>query len=44
MTFNHDQCISTSTTASGSSRDGTCLTESECEKRNGNVFGTCASG
>jgi len=44
VTFNHDQCISTSTTASGSSRDGTCLTESECEKRNGNVFGTCASG
>ena len=42
--FKHDQCISTSTYPSGFSRDGTCLTESKCEERNGTAFGSCASG
>jgi len=42
--FSHYQCISTSIHPSGFSRYGTCFTESECEKKNGTAFGSCASG
>ena len=44
VVFPNTACQSTSSTTSGSNRNGTCLTSSECATQGGSSQGTCAAG
>ena len=42
--FKNEACVSSSTTMSQGSRNGTCYTSEECDEKGGKAEGNCASG
>merc|ERR1712050_242974 len=42
--FKNDPCLSTDSISGSKDRNGTCLTNTECNDRGGSVNGNCASG
>jgi len=44
VNFENEPCSSTLTTSTGSNRNGTCFTSSECSDKGGNSKGSCAAG
>lgn len=42
--FDNNACRSTSTASAGGTRNGTCYTSDECQKKSGVMNGNCASG